>query len=43
MKFLMPPLPGLETYSSGTATHGFTVGYMTAPASRAFNCCRRLP
>ena len=32
----MAPLAGLETYSSGTFTHGFAVGYMTTPAPRAF-------
>ena len=32
----MPPLTGLKDFSSYSFSHGFAVGYMTAPALRAF-------
>ena len=37
----MPPLTGLEDLSTRPFTHGFAVGYMTAPATRAFPHDRR--
>jgi len=33
----MAPLPGLKNCFFCSVSHGFAVGYMTAPASRAFN------